>query len=310
MRAWLASPASETQVTQGQRLWLYALSGLIMLFLVAPTLIVIPMSFSESQYLEFPPRQWSVRWYNHYFGSPEWMSATATSLTAAFLTMLVATPIGILAAYGLHASNLRAGRLVFLLLITPMMVPVILVAIGAFYAYVKLKILYTMTGLVLAHSMLALPLVLIVVASALKSYDMNQEMAARSLGAPRWRAFLTVTLPQIRFAVITAALLAFLTPRAGPRAGPRQHGPGAADVDRRRGRHAPPPHGAPGHGGQPPRQRRFGPAHRSDAHHHLLGLRVAVARADPQHHQRRDAAPMAAPRQPGSGHARHEPARP
>jgi putative spermidine/putrescine transport system permease protein len=211
MRAWLASPASETQVTQGQRLWLYALSGLIMLFLVAPTLIVIPMSFSESQYLEFPPRQWSVRWYNHYFGSPEWMSATATSLTAAFLTMLVATPIGILAAYGLHASNLRAGRLVFLLLITPMMVPVILVAIGAFYAYVKLKILYTMTGLVLAHSMLALPLVLIVVASALKSYDMNQEMAARSLGAPRWRAFLTVTLPQIRFAVITAALLAFLT---------------------------------------------------------------------------------------------------
>jgi putative spermidine/putrescine transport system permease protein len=139
------------------------------------------------------------------------MSATATSLTAAFLTMLVATPIGILAAYGLHASNLRAGRLVFLLLITPMMVPVILVAIGAFYAYVKLKILYTMTGLVLAHSMLALPLVLIVVASALKSYDMNQEMAARSLGAPRWRAFLTVTLPQIRFAVITAALLAFLT---------------------------------------------------------------------------------------------------
>lgn len=211
MRAWLDSPASDTQVTQGQRLWLYGLSGLIMLFLVAPTLIVIPMSFSESQYLEFPPRQWSMRWYDHYFGSPEWMSATATSLTAAFLTMLVATPLGVLAAYGLHASNLRAGKLVFLLLITPMMVPVILVAIGAFYAYVKLKILYTMTGLVLAHSMLALPLVLIVVASALKSYDMNQEMAARSLGAPRWRAFLTVTLPQIRFAVITAALLAFLT---------------------------------------------------------------------------------------------------
>jgi len=138
MRAWLDSPASETQVTQGQRLWLYALSGLIMLFLVAPTLIVIPMSFSESQYLEFPPRQWSVRWYNHYFGSPEWMSATFTSLAAAFLTMLVATPLGVLAAYGLHASNLRAGRLVFMLLITPKMVPVILFAIGAFNASVKL----------------------------------------------------------------------------------------------------------------------------------------------------------------------------
>jgi putative spermidine/putrescine transport system permease protein len=115
------------------------------------------------------------------------------------------------AAYGLHTSQMRAGRLVFILLITPMMVPLILIAIGAFYAYVKLKVLYTMLGLVLAHTVLALPLVLIVTASALKSYDMNQEMAARSLGAPRWRAFLTITLPQIRFAVITAALLSFLS---------------------------------------------------------------------------------------------------
>ena len=87
----------------------------------------------------------------------------------------------------------------------------ILIAIGAFYVYAKLNILNTMLGLVLAHSMLALPLVVIVVGSALKSYDMNQEMAARSLGAPRWRAFLTITLPQIRFAVITAALLSFLS---------------------------------------------------------------------------------------------------
>ncbi len=92
-----------------------------------------------------------------------------------------------------------------------MMVPLILVAIGAFYVYVQLGMLYTLAGLVLAHSMLALPLVVIVTFAALQSYDMNQEMAARSLGAPRWRAFLTVTLPQIRFAVITSALLSFLT---------------------------------------------------------------------------------------------------
>jgi putative spermidine/putrescine transport system permease protein len=211
MRQWLNHPASETQVTHRQRLWLYAVAVLIMLFLVAPTLIVVPMSFSDSQYLEFPPDEWSTRWYDHYFGSVEWMSATATSLSAAFLTMLVATPMGVLAAYGLHTSQVKAGRFVFILLITPMMVPLILVAIGAFYVYVKLQVLYTLFGLVLAHSMLALPLVLIVTASALKSYDMNQEMAARALGAPRWKAFVTVTLPQIRFAVITAALLSFLT---------------------------------------------------------------------------------------------------
>lgn len=211
MRNWLQEPASETQITHGGRLWLYALATIIMLLLVAPTLIVIPMSFSDSQYLEFPPETWSLRWYEHYLSSPEWIDATVTSFQSAFLTMLVATPIGILAAYGLHTSAMAFTRFVFVLLITPMMVPLILIAIGAFYVFVKVQIVYSLAGLVLAHSLLALPLVLIVIGSALKGYDMNQEMAARSLGAPRWKAFLTVTLPQIRFAVITAALLSFLT---------------------------------------------------------------------------------------------------
>ena len=75
MLRWFRAPATETQVTHGQRLWLYALSGVVMVLLVAPTLIVVPMSFSDSQYLEFPPQTWSTRWYDHYFGSPEWMLA-------------------------------------------------------------------------------------------------------------------------------------------------------------------------------------------------------------------------------------------
>lgn len=211
MFSWLKRPASDTQITHGQRLWLYVFCIITMILLVAPTLIVIPMSFSESQYLEFPPKEWSLRWYEHYFASQAWMSATFTSLKAATLTMIVATPIGVLAAYGLHTSNLKYARIAFVILITPMMIPVILIAIGSFYTFVKLKILYTMTGLVMAHSVLAIPLVIIVTASALKTYDMNQELAARSLGAPRWKAFLHITLPQIRFTVITCALLSFLT---------------------------------------------------------------------------------------------------
>ncbi len=211
MANWLKSSASETQVTHGQRLWLYAFSAIVMVLLVLPTLVVIPMSFSDSQYLEFPPETWSLRWYRHYFESDEWMRATVTSIKVAVLTMLVATPIGVLAAYALHASKLPYIRAAFVMLITPMMVPVVLVAIGAFYAYVKLQILYTITGLVMAHTILAIPLVVIVTGSALKGYDMNLESAARSLGAPRWKAFLTITLPQIRFAVVTSMLLAFLT---------------------------------------------------------------------------------------------------
>lgn len=209
--SWLQRPASETQITHGQRLWLYVLSGIIMLLLVTPTLIVIPMSFSDSQYLEFPPRVWSTRWYDNYFGSPAWMAATVTSFKVGLLTMLVATPLGVMAAYGLFVSNFRYAQLVFVTLIAPMMVPVILVGIGVFYAYVQLGMVKTIIGIALAHSILAIPLVLIVTSAALKSYDMNQERVARSLGATRLYAFLTVTLPQIRFAVITSALLAFIT---------------------------------------------------------------------------------------------------
>ncbi len=208
---WLKQPASDTQVTHGQRLWLYAIAVITMFLLVAPTLIVIPMSFSASQYLEFPPTEWSLRWYDNYFSSVAWMDATWTSVKAALLTMLLATPVGTAAAYGLSVSKHPMGRLVFLLLITPIMIPVILIAIGAFYAYVQIKMVNTLSGLVVAHTILALPLVLIVISSALKSYDMSQEMAARSLGASRFKAFMLITLPQIRFAVITAALLSFLT---------------------------------------------------------------------------------------------------
>lgn len=211
MKAWWNSPASDTQVTHGQRLWLYLIAIVVMILLVVPTLIVIPMSFSDSQYLEFPPETWSLRWYRNYFGSSEWMAATRASLKAAFLTMLVATPIGTLAAYGLHTSKVKFVKSLFTLLIAPMMVPLILIAVGAFYVYAKAGILYSLTGLVMAHTILALPLVIIVIGSALKSYDMNQELAARSLGASRSRAFFDVTLPQIRFAVVTSALLAFLT---------------------------------------------------------------------------------------------------
>jgi putative spermidine/putrescine transport system permease protein len=208
---WLSRPASATQVTHGARLWLYALAVLVMAFLVLPTLIVIPMSFSASQYLEFPPKHLSLRWYENYFHSAEWMQATATSLKAGILTSLVATPLGTMAAYGLFSARLRWARLVPPVLLAPIIVPVILVGIGVFYAYVKLKLVNSLLGLVLAHSMLALPLVLVVVTAALRSYDFAQEQAARSLGASRPRAFLLVTLPQIRFAVASAAVLAFLT---------------------------------------------------------------------------------------------------
>ncbi|MBX2882213.1 MAG: ABC transporter permease [Granulosicoccus sp.] len=208
---WLKNPASETQITHGSRIWLYLMAAVIMLLLVIPSFIVIPMSFSDSQYLEFPPEVWSLRWYTTYFESAKWMRATLTSVQVGLLTMLVATPIGTMAAYALFVSGHRAARALFAFLITPMIVPVILIAIGTFYAYGRVGLNNTITGLVLAHTVIAVPLIMIIITSALRNYDLNQERVARSLGATRLRAFFVITIPQIKFSIATAALLSFLT---------------------------------------------------------------------------------------------------
>ena len=204
-------PASETQITHGDRIWLYVVVMVVMLLLILPTLIVVPMSFSDSQYLEFPPSHWSLRWYEEYFESTKWMRCTMTSLQIGVLTMLVATPLGTMAAYALYVSGHPAARAIFVFLITPMIVPVILIAIGTFYVFGRIGLNNTISGLVLAHTALATPLVMIIIIAALRTYDLNQERVARSLGASRLKAFFLITLPQIRFSILTAALLSFLT---------------------------------------------------------------------------------------------------
>lgn len=207
----LSRPATETQITHGRRLWLYTLAGLVLLFLLLPSLLVIPLSFSDSRYLAFPPPGWSTRWYEAYLGAVEWRDATFTSFAAATLTMIISTVCGTLAAYGMHTSTSRFTQLAYATFMLPLIIPGILIAIGIFLLFAQLGLNNTMTGIVLAHSVMAIPLVVITVASSLKTYDMNQELAARSLGASRPWAFLSVTLPQIRIAVVSGALLAFIT---------------------------------------------------------------------------------------------------
>lgn len=196
---------------QWNRLWLYLLGGAVLVFLAVPSLVVAVMSFSDSQFLSFPPETWSLRWYHAYFNAVEWRDATLVSIKVAVLTTLIATPAGTAAAYGLRMLGRRFSGVMQALYSLPMIVPVILIGISLFFLFAKLGLNTTVTGVVLAHSMLAVPFVVVTVGSGLANYDLSQETAARSLGASRLRAFLTVTLPQIRIPVITGALFAFLT---------------------------------------------------------------------------------------------------
>jgi putative spermidine/putrescine transport system permease protein len=202
---------SEIDLPLWRRIWLHALGIMVIIFLIAPILIVIPMSFSASEYLDFPPRELSLRWYRNFFQSVEWMDAAWVSLRVGLATVLLATPMGIAAAYGLARLRGSAVQVLRALLIVPMIIPVIIIAIGVFYLYAWVGLINTLTGLILAHTVLAIPFVIIIVTAGLNSCDMTLERAAISLGANRFVAFTTVTLPLIRRSVFAAALVAFIT---------------------------------------------------------------------------------------------------
>jgi putative spermidine/putrescine transport system permease protein len=131
-------------------------------------------------YLEFPPRTWSARWFEAYFYSREWREATVFSVEVATLTTVLATIFGTLAAYGLYSARGIFATVMRGTLMLPMPVPLILVAIGAFFVYAKINLNSTITGLVLAHTVPAIPFVMVAVGNGLKTFDMNQERVARA----------------------------------------------------------------------------------------------------------------------------------
>jgi putative spermidine/putrescine transport system permease protein len=184
---------------------------LVLLYLILPVLIIAPMSFSSARFLTFPPPSLSLRWYQEYVGNPAWMQATRVTLTVAGFTVLIATPLGVAAAYAISNSSLRIMRLVHLTLMLPLVVPIIIIAVGIFFVYARVGLIATMPGLVLANVMLGLPYVITSVVAGLRSFDATQEMVARSLGMNRFRSFLVVTLPQIKASVLTGAIFAFIS---------------------------------------------------------------------------------------------------
>lgn len=185
--------------------------GLVLAYLILPLLIIVPMSFSSTRFLTFPPPSLSVRWYSEYFGNSAWMQATRMSLTIGALTVLVATPLGVAAAYAISNSRSRLMRWIHMVLMLPLIVPIIIVAIGIFFLYARIGLISTLTGLVLANVMLGLPYVITSVVAGLQSFDPTQEMVARSLGMNRMRAFLAVTLPQIKASVFAGGIFAFIS---------------------------------------------------------------------------------------------------
>lgn len=188
----------------------FAFAVLVVVAMAVPALFVVPVSFSPTRFLTFPPESLSLRWYESYFSTPEWTQSTVYSLLLAVLTTLVSLLIGIPAAFGLARGRFRGRGVVTLLVISPLIVPVILIAIAEYFFMTEVRLIGTTAGLVVAHTLLALPFVVIIVTASLRGYDRSFERAAMSMGAGPLRTFWHVTLPLIRPSVISAALFAFL----------------------------------------------------------------------------------------------------
>ena len=193
------------------RLFLGLTCLLIAVWLVAPTLVVIPMSFADKKSLAFPPTGFSLQWYENFFTNPQWFGSLVTSAKVAVMVALVATVIGTMAAIGIERMKSRTGGLIRAVLITPMIVPGVVLAVGVYAVYLDTQLVGTWTGYVLAHTLLAIPFVVIAVGANLAVFDARLETAAASLGASRLKTFFTITLPLILPGILSGALFAFVT---------------------------------------------------------------------------------------------------
>lgn len=186
-------------------------TGAVLVFLIAPVLAIIPLSFNAGSYFSYPMTGYSLRWYEKALLEPDWQRAFLNSLGIGAMATVVATVLGTLAALGLSRPNFPWRSLIMPLLISPMIIPVVVVAVGFYLVFAPLGLTNSYAGVVLAHAALGTPFVVITVTASLLSFDRNLMRAAAGLGAAPSTAFRHIMLPLVSPGVATGAIFAFAT---------------------------------------------------------------------------------------------------
>ena len=204
-----------------ERSWYYGfriLCGLIFLFLIAPILVIIPLSFNAEPYFSFTegmltldPEAYSLRWYEDMVNNRQWAHSAKNSMIVAFFSTILATTLGTIAALGLSRPEMPYRGVVMGTLISPMIVPLVISAAGMYFFYSEIGLAQTMPGLILAHTALGTPFVVITVTATLSGFDQSLIRAANNLGASPTRTFFKVTMPLILPGMISGGLFAFIT---------------------------------------------------------------------------------------------------
>ncbi len=201
---------SNTVSTSIWRMLGRALAWLGYALLLLPSLIIIPISFGGGQELAFPPKSFSLSLFVQFVNDPSWWGSALKSLVIASATTVLSLLIGLPAAYGLARGSFRGRRVIEACALAPMLVPVIVLGLGVYMHFSTLSLVDTMPGVVLAHTVLVLPFMLVAIGSGLRHTDIALETVARVMGASRLRIFFEVVLPQIKTSVLVGAMFAFL----------------------------------------------------------------------------------------------------
>ena len=207
----MALPA---HMTTGQRIWHYAFRVIaigLFIFLLFPLLTIIPLSFNSGEFLYYPLKGLSLRWYDAFFSSPEWWRAMKNSAIIGLFATILTTILGTLAAVGINRANFPGKQFLLGLLISPMMIPLVITALSLYLFYARLGINDTYIGLILAHAILGMPFVLITVSATLQSFNTNLIRAGASLGASPVRVFFDIIMPNIAPGIASGAMFAFAT---------------------------------------------------------------------------------------------------
>jgi putative spermidine/putrescine transport system permease protein len=208
----VAAAAADTARREGRiARYLFALfGGAVLLFLCLPIAVVVPMSFSSASSLAFPPPGLSLRWYQSFFGDPRWLRAAGNSGLIALASSIGALVLGSIAAYGLVRGSFRGRALLEGNFVAPLILPPVITAVALYIFFARIGLLGTIAGLIVAHTILTVPYVVLLMSVAIRQFDVRIEQVAYSLGASWFRMFKSVLLPNLLPSVLAAWIFAFI----------------------------------------------------------------------------------------------------
>lgn len=192
------------------RLFLLAVAVCTSLFLLLPIVFIVALSFGSSQWLAFPPPAWTLKWYVELFADASWLDAAWASARVALVVSALSVAIGYATAVALKRGDFKGKELLRTLFLTPMIMPVVILAVALYALFLKLGLTGTYLGFVIGHLVVALPFSIIAISNSLESFDFTLEDAARICGANEWIVRWRVTFPAIRLGLLAAATFSFL----------------------------------------------------------------------------------------------------